>query len=93
MVRSCGEARAHLACLRNALLSLLPMLGLFLPCVYRADAQKTSTEGLVKPPVIDKHDIRFISLSVGEEKLKKWVHGIAQDGQGFIWFATDDGFV
>ena len=90
----CGVAarrEPHLARLRNALLRVLPMLALFLPCVYRADEQKTSTEGLVKPPVIDKRDIRFISLSVGGEKLKRWVHGIVQDDQGFIWFATDDG--
>ena len=43
-------------------------------------------------PVIDKQDIRFVTLTSGGEALKKNVRGISQDNQGFMWFATDDGF-
>jgi signal transduction histidine kinase/ligand-binding sensor domain-containing protein/DNA-binding response OmpR family regulator len=43
-------------------------------------------------PVIDKQDIRFVTLSSGGEPLKKMVRGITQDNQGFMWIATDDGF-
>src|ERR1700760_2425140 len=54
-------------------------------------AQAPSRSGAIKLPVIDKQDIRFIRLSAGGEPLNRWVPGIAQDGQGFIWFATNDG--
>ncbi len=42
-------------------------------------------------PVIDKQDLRFVTLSAGGMELKEWIQGITQDNQGFLWFATDGG--
>jgi signal transduction histidine kinase/ligand-binding sensor domain-containing protein/CheY-like chemotaxis protein len=42
-------------------------------------------------PIIDKHDIRFIPLSVGGEPFRKRVLSLAQDNYGFVWLGTDDG--
>jgi signal transduction histidine kinase/ligand-binding sensor domain-containing protein/CheY-like chemotaxis protein len=49
------------------------------------------SQAIVKPPIIDKQDIRFNRLSVGGKPFKKWVIAIAQDNYGFIWLGTDDG--
>jgi hypothetical protein len=67
---------ACLAGVRSVLLSLIEMLALLLGYAYYASAQK-SIDGLVKPPVIDKHDIRFTRLSVNGESLQGriWVSG------------------
>jgi len=66
------------------LASVLGALWLFPIPEYAAD-------GVVRLPVIDKQDIRFVALSAGGQTLEGWVRGIAQDNQGFMWFATDDG--
>jgi len=92
MIGACSNGWVHFAGFRSGLRAQFGMLALLICYAYPADAQKTTPiTGLVKLPVIDKQDIRFAPLSVGGEKLKRWVHGIAQDAQGFIWFATDDG--
>ena len=72
--RNGGELRrqiAYSAGLRSTLLSLLEMLALSLAGAYSARAQRI-IDGLVKPPVIDKHDIRFTPLSVNGEPLQSW---------------------
>lgn len=53
--------------------------------------QAQDTPGLVTLPVIAGEDIRFTTLT-GEDGLSSGnVYGIAQDTQGFLWFATGDG--
>lgn len=47
--------------------------------------------GLIKPPVIDKHDIRFDRLSISDESLQSRIKSIVQDNYGFLWFGTFDG--
>ncbi len=47
--------------------------------------------GLVKPPVIDKHDIRFTRLSVNGDSLQSRIENIVQDDYGFLWLGTSDG--
>ena len=48
-------------------------------------------DGLVKPPVIDKRDVRFTPLAVNGEPLQSWISAIVQDNYGFLWFGTLDG--
>ena len=68
------------------------MLALFLSCAYTADAQKTTNiDGLLRLPVIDRQDIRFVGLTVGGEPFTKRVLAIAQDNYGFVWLGTDEG--
>jgi signal transduction histidine kinase/ligand-binding sensor domain-containing protein/DNA-binding response OmpR family regulator/HPt (histidine-containing phosphotransfer) domain-containing protein len=87
-----NNTMAYQAGIPRVLLSLLAMVALFVGGAYSAPAQKSAIEGLIKLPVIDKQDIRFVTLSAaGGEKLNQWIFGIAQDNRGFIWFATDDG--
>ena len=81
---------AYSAGLRRVLVSLLGMLALSLAGAYSAHAQKI-IDGLVKPPVIDKHDIRFTRLAVNGEPLQSWISDIVQDNYGFLWFGTLDG--
>jgi signal transduction histidine kinase/ligand-binding sensor domain-containing protein/DNA-binding response OmpR family regulator/HPt (histidine-containing phosphotransfer) domain-containing protein len=73
------------------LLSLLAMVALFVSGAHSAATQKNTIDGLVKPPVIDKHDIRFTRLSVNGQPLQSWISAIVQDDYGFLWFGTFDG--
>ena len=60
-------------------------------CVSVVSAAGEMRNGTTVLPVVDKDDIRFVTVSVSEGVLKKTVRSIAQDKQGFMWFATDDG--
>lgn len=42
-------------------------------------------------PAIDKQDMRFVTLSAAGGPLNSDIRGVAQDNQGFVWIATDDG--
>jgi ligand-binding sensor domain-containing protein len=46
--------------------------------------------GIVKLPVVDKQDIRFLPFSVNEAPRSR-VLKFTQDGQGFLWLATTTG--
>ena len=50
-----------------------------------------SREGTTVLPVIDQQDVRLVTLSANGEALNKWIRGIAQDNQGYMWFATNGG--
>ena len=76
---------------RRARLSTIGILALFLSCAYGADLKKIGMEGLRRPPVIDKHDIRFTRLSVNGQSLQSRIKNIVQDDYGFLWFGTFDG--
>ncbi len=81
---------------KSACFSVLAALIVFRGLVYPATAQKSivasmSIRGVVKLPVIDKHDIRFTRLSVAGESFQSRVSSITQDRYGFLWFGTDDG--
>jgi ligand-binding sensor domain-containing protein len=73
------------------LLSLLAMVALFVSGAHSAATQKSTNDGLIKLPVIDKHDIRFAPLSVAGKQFRRPVKAIAQDNYGFVWLGTDDG--
>src|SRR5262245_42854055 len=49
------------------------------------------SQAVVKLPVIDKQDIRFVRISAGGEPFKKRVLAVSQDNYGFMWLGTDDG--
>ncbi|MFZ0593534.1 MAG: two-component regulator propeller domain-containing protein [Bryobacteraceae bacterium] len=82
---------ARSAGLPRVLLSVLGLLAAFLPHAYSASRQKSTLDGLVKPPVIDKHDIRFTRLTVNGESLQSRIKNIVQDDYGFLWLGTYDG--
>ena len=91
-MRNCGQSATRSAGLTNVTLSAFRILILFLATTYLAGAQQTNTiDGLIKLPVIDKHDIRFTRLSVNGESLQSWINDIVQDDYGFLWFGTSDG--
>ncbi len=50
---------------------------------YSPGAQK-NTDDLVKLPVIDKHGIRFTSLSTARKSVQGWISDIVQDDYGFL---------
>jgi ligand-binding sensor domain-containing protein len=47
--------------------------------------------GIVKLPVVDKQDIRFLPFSANGEAPRSRVLKFTQDGQGFLWLATTTG--
>ncbi len=48
-------------------------------------------DGTTVLPIIDQQDVRLVPLSANGEQVNKWIRGIAQDNQGYMWFATDGG--
>src|SRR3954454_431438 len=55
---------------------------------FPAGAQRETAKTL---PVVDRDDIRLLPVSANGETLNQWIKGIAQDNQGFMWFATYNG--
>jgi ligand-binding sensor domain-containing protein/two-component sensor histidine kinase len=53
--------------------------------------QATVEPALVKLPVRDGNDLRFIRLSVSQGLTQTRVAQIVQDDQGFLWFGTQNG--
>lgn len=47
--------------------------------------------GLVRVPVSDGHDLRFVPLQRSQGLSQQRVTHIVQDGQGFLWFGTQYG--
>jgi signal transduction histidine kinase/ligand-binding sensor domain-containing protein/CheY-like chemotaxis protein len=86
----CAGTSTRLGGLRAILLSLIETLVLLHLGACFAGAQK-SINGLVKPPVIDRNDIRFVRLSVNGEPLQSWITNVVQDDDGFLWLGTSDG--
>src|SRR5580704_4732916 len=46
---------------------------------------------VVRLPVIDKNDLRFVQVTAEGEPFQSRVGSIAQDRAGFLWFGTSDG--
>ncbi|MFZ0593533.1 MAG: two-component regulator propeller domain-containing protein [Bryobacteraceae bacterium] len=88
---NCGKAVACSAGLPRVLLSVVGLLAVCLPNTYAAGRQKSTLNGLVRLPVIDKHDIRFTRLTVNGESLQSRIPNIVQDDYGFLWLGTYDG--
>ncbi|MBV8865562.1 MAG: hypothetical protein JO210_09240, partial [Acidobacteriaceae bacterium] len=82
---------------RASFVSILELASLFalapFSSVIQAHAVPLSSPlaDLIKPTVIDKHDIRFTRLSVNGESLQSRITNIVQDDYGFLWFGTSDG--
>ena len=61
-------------------------------CCAACAAQASSPgDGVVRLPVVDKQDIRFLPLSVNGESLQARIWSIAQDNYGVLWLGTSDG--
>jgi hypothetical protein len=73
---------------RTVLLSAFEIQAMLVFTRYSPGAQKNADE-LVKLPVIDKHDIRFTSLSAARKSLQGWISDIVQDDYGFLLAAKD----
>jgi ligand-binding sensor domain-containing protein/signal transduction histidine kinase len=58
---------------------------------HSISAQTRTVDGPVKFPVIDKHDIRFIPLSVDGQSLHARIWSIVRDDYGILWMGTSDG--
>ncbi|MBV8571970.1 MAG: response regulator [Acidobacteriaceae bacterium] len=58
-----------------------------LPCA----AASEHVNGLIKPPVVEKQDIRFSRVTLNGESLQSRITNIAQDNYGFLWLGTSDG--
>jgi len=78
------------ALLKTVIVPVLIMLALLgSPPMQPAHAQ--DVQGTVTLPVIAGKDIRFTTLTSEDGLSSGNVFGIAQDEQGFLWFATGDG--
>lgn len=58
-------------------------------CLLSAKDQPSN--GGIRLPISDAADRVFVPISAGEEASHDWVGQIAEDDQGFLWFATRDG--
>jgi ligand-binding sensor domain-containing protein len=86
---------AHSVRFRRIRHSVLAALVLFCFTAYPAGAPggmaALTRGGLVKPPIIDEQDIRFIPLAVNGESLQSRIWSIAKDNYGFLWLGTSAG--
>jgi hypothetical protein len=58
-------------------------------CLLSAKDQPSN--GGIRLPISDATDRVFVPISAGKETPHAWVGQIADDNQGFLWFATSDG--
>jgi ligand-binding sensor domain-containing protein/signal transduction histidine kinase len=63
--------------------------GFLAVCLLSAKDQPSN--GGIRLPISDATDRVFVPISVGKETSHAWVGQIAEDNQGFLWFATSDG--
>jgi len=75
------------ASLRRVRLSVFQIQALFIFSSYSLGLQ-INTNGLLRLPVIDKHDIRFTPLAVNGRPLQSWISAHGQDDYGFMWLGT-----
>src|SRR6187200_2441320 len=72
---------------------------LMLCCISPSDAgaqestaaSASRPSGIVKLPIVEKQDIRFLPFSANGEAPQSRVLKFTQDGQGFLWLATTTG--
>ena len=58
-------------------------------CLLSAKDQPSNSG--IRLPISDATDRVFVPISAGKEASHAWVCQIAEDNQGFLWFATGDG--
>jgi len=58
-------------------------------CLLSAEDQPSNSG--IRLPISDATDRVFVPISAGREASHAWVGQIAEDNQGFLWFATGDG--
>jgi signal transduction histidine kinase/ligand-binding sensor domain-containing protein/DNA-binding response OmpR family regulator len=76
----------------------LSVLGALVVCcsVYAGEGSISAPgfhrNGVVRLPVIDKHDIRFIPFTAAGDSMQSRIwSSVAQDNYGFMWFGTQEG--
>ena len=71
---------------------LVPVLGLLLSSGQPLrPAEITPHRLVIKLPIADRDDIRFTHVSAEQGLSQSRIGQITQDGQGFLWFGTQDG--
>ena len=71
---------------------LVPVLAVLLygrPLLMTAEV--APQRRVIKLPLIDRNDIRFTHVSAEQGLSQSRIGEITQDGQGFLWFGTQDG--
>ena len=63
--------------------------GLLDACLLSANGQPSN--GSIRLPISDATDRVFVPVSAGGQASHAWVGQIAEDGQGFLWFAAREG--
>jgi signal transduction histidine kinase/ligand-binding sensor domain-containing protein len=58
-------------------------------CLLSANGQPSN--GSIRLPISDATDRVFVPISAGGQASHAWVGQIAEDGQGFLWFAAREG--
>jgi ligand-binding sensor domain-containing protein len=58
--------------------------------LYRAEEASNSS---LRLPISEATDRVFVPMSAGPAMAHTWVGQIAEDNQGFLWFATRDGLL
>src|SRR5947209_6645804 len=92
-----GSSMAHSTGHQNTLLSILGTVILFSVLTCGAPAQGGNAASaarhtsIVKLPVTDKQDIRFLPFSVNGEAPRSRIVSIAQDSYGFLWVGSPNG--
>ena len=66
------------------------VLWVFLDACLLSAKDQPSNSG-IRLPISDATDRVFVPISAGKEASHAWVGQIAEDNQGFLWFATSDG--
>src|SRR6202140_1821978 len=82
--RLCGDMVSHAARIIGFVL-----WGFLDVCLLSAKDQPSNVG--IRLPISDASDRVFVPISAGKEASHGWVGQIAEDNQGFLWFATGDG--
>ena len=66
---------------------LQTVLWILAPILFRGIASVRRAPRVVKLPIVDRQDIRFVAVSAEAGALQSGVKSIAQDTYGFLWLA------
>src|SRR5947208_11708996 len=89
MAHSTGHQKTFLSILGPVILFSVLTSGA--PAQGHNAASAAHHTGIVKLPVVDKQDIRFLPFSVNGEAPRSRIVSIAQDSYGFLWLGTTTG--
>src|ERR1700727_2700558 len=65
----------------------------FLLCISPLQGAENGSNSSLRLPISEATDRVFVPMSAGPAMAHAWVGQIADDNQGFLWFATRDGLL